>query len=197
MEVLSRRARHTSRLGVLPSAFNPPTVAHMALASAALSNLDEVLFVLPRVFPHKDIDGATLAQRIEMVRAAIQHEERFSLALADRGLFIDIARECREALGPLDLSFLCGRDAAERIVNWDYGSPEAFAEMLQEFSLLVAARKGDYEAPYRYRDAIRSLKVAALDEVSSSEVRRRIAEGSDWEALVPEALRGAVVRIYR
>lgn len=196
MELLSRRVRNTSRLGVLSSAFNPPTIAHMALASSALSDLDEVLFVLPRIFPHKDIEGATLKQRIEMVQAAIQHEARFSLALADRGLFIEIARECREALGPLDLSFLCGRDAAERIVNWDYGSPDAVGEMLREFSLLVAGREGEYRAPAQYRSAVRTLKAGAFDEVSSSEVRRRIAEGGDWKCLVPEALRDAIPRIY-
>lgn len=196
MEILSRRVHGTSRVGVLSSAFNPPTVAHLALASAALSDVDEVLFVLPRVFPHKEIEGATLEERIDMVQAAIQHEPRFSLALADRGLFNDIARECRNALGPLDLSFLCGRDAAERIVNWDYGAPGAFAEMLQEFSLLVAAREGEYRAPSGYRHAIRTLNVGAFDEVSSSEVRRRLAEGGDWRSLTPRTLHEIIPRIY-
>jgi hypothetical protein len=38
------------------------------------------------------------------------------------------------------LLFICGRDAAERIVAWDYGEPDAFRRMLDQFELLVAAR---------------------------------------------------------
>ena len=57
-------------------------------------------------------------------------------------------RECREAYGAdVRLSFLCGRDAAERIANWDYGRPGAFLEMLRQFDILVAARAGEYCPP--------------------------------------------------
>src|SRR5215472_12049714 len=99
MEFFQRAAGRPERLGVLPGAFNPITVAHMALARAALRHVDEVVFVLPRVFPHKNYSGASFAERVEMLRAAVAGDQVFSIATADGGLFAEIARECRDAYG--------------------------------------------------------------------------------------------------
>src|ERR1051325_5057741 len=148
MDFPHRAAGNPKRLGILPGTFNPVTVAHMALARAALSQVDEVVFVLPRVFPHKTYSGASFDERIEMLRAAVADNPAFSIATAEGGLFVEIARECRAAYGDgVTLSFLCGRDAAERIAGWDYGRPGAFPEMLREFELLVAPRSGAYDPP--------------------------------------------------
>src|SRR5438105_1593079 len=76
------------RLGILPGTFNPPTRAHLALARAAEAQVDEVLFVLPREFPHKAYEGASFEERIEMLRLAVDGEPRFSIASTDAGLFI-------------------------------------------------------------------------------------------------------------
>src|SRR5436305_14460892 len=143
MEFFHRAAKQPERLGVLPGTFNPITVAHIALGRAALRHVDEVVFVLPRVFPHKPYSGASFAERVEMMRIAAAENAAFSIAAADGGLFVDIARQCRAVYGDaVRLSFLCGRDAAERIVNWDYGRPHAFADIIREFDLLVASRNG-------------------------------------------------------
>jgi nicotinate-nucleotide adenylyltransferase len=187
MGFLRRAAGNPSKLGVLAGTFNPPTRAHIALARAALSVLNEVLFVLPRVFPHKGWEGASFEDRLRMLEAAIRDEPRFSIAASEKGLFIEIARECRAAYGDsVELYFLCGRDAAERIVNWDYGRPGAFLEQLREYQMLVAPRGGDYEPPPEMRARIHPLAVPAdCDAVSATEVRRRIASGEAWEDLVP------------
>jgi nicotinate-nucleotide adenylyltransferase len=186
------------RLGILPGTFNPPTRAHLALARAALDQVDEVLFVLPRVFPHKHYDGASFEDRMEMLRAAIAHGPRFRAAATERGLFIEIARECRAAYGDVSLSFICGRDAAERIVNWDYGEPAAFSAMLAVFDLLVASRGGEYDPPETYAARIRPLVLdAGYDDISATEVRNRIARGESWEDLVPASIVPLVRRIYR
>ncbi len=192
-------ASQPARLGILPGAFNPPTVAHLALARAALSGseVDEVVFVLPRSLPHKEFSAASLDQRLTMLAAACTDPE-FSVATTDGGLFVEIARECREAYGDgVRLRFLCGRDAAERIVNWNYGHPGAFARMLTGFDLLVAARGGDYDPPAEFRDSISPLPLAAcFNDVSGSEVRARIARGEPWEQLVPSEIREQVREIY-
>jgi nicotinate (nicotinamide) nucleotide adenylyltransferase len=196
IEFFRRAAIIPQRLGILAGSFNPPTRAHLALAHAATAHVDEVLFVLPREFPHKKYEGAPFAERIEMLRRAAG-DPRFSIASTDGGLFIEIARECRDVYGDAALSFLCGRDAAERIVNWDYGDPEAFAAMLGEFDLRVASRGGEYEPPDHLRHAIQPLPVEGdYGDVSASDVRERIARGEHWEHLVPEAIVPLVRRIY-
>jgi nicotinic acid mononucleotide adenylyltransferase len=198
MDFFHRAATRPHRLGILPGAFNPITTAHLALARAALEKVDEVLFVLPRVFPHKGFSGAKFSDRMCILCAAIAEYDAFSAAASDGGLFRDIARECREHYDPgIPVSILCGRDAAERIVNWPYPEPDACAGMLREFDLLVAARQGEYQPPPQFAHAIRPLLLSDhCDDISSSEVRERIARGDPWEHLVPPPAHNPVRQVY-
>jgi nicotinate-nucleotide adenylyltransferase len=180
---------------VLAGAFNPVTRAHLALVDAALPAVDEVVCVVPRTYPHKDYHGASLEDRLEMLR---QVRGRYRIEVTDRGLFIDIARELRKAQTDVDVHFICGRDAAERIVGWDYGEPGAIERILEEFQLLVASRQGDYSPPEHLRHRVAALRLDSdLDDVSSTDVRRRIAAGEPWEHLVPEAIVELVRGIYQ
>lgn len=199
MQFLRRAPGRPSRIGILPGAFNPPTVAHLALAHAALAHVEQTLFVLPKEFPHKPFEAAPFEARVAMLLAATADTPRFSVAVSEAGLFRDIAGECREAYGEdVRFSFLCGRDAAERILNWDYQDETSVAEMLRKFDLLVAARRGELEAPLHLRHAIEQLHVSGdLDLISSSEVRDRIVRGEPWEDLVPDSVRKLVADIYR
>jgi nicotinate-nucleotide adenylyltransferase len=196
MHFFRRASNPPKRLGILPGTFNPVTVAHLTLARAALSHVDEVVFVLPRVFPHKDYSGASFDDRIAMLDAALDHPA-FSIATAEGGLFVEIARECRAEYGDsVRLAILCGRDAAERIAGWDYGSLNAFPEMLREFDLLVAPRSGPYHPPPDLAAAIRCLDTPEMDAVSATEVRERAARGEPWQHLVPAPARPIAHRIY-
>ena len=198
MEFFRRAAGRPTRLAVFPGSFNPVTVAHVALADAALSVADEVVFVLPRIFPHKVYAGASFAERVELLCLALSDRVNFSIAVSEGGLFVEIAEECRRAYGDIQLSFLCGRDAAERIAGWDYGEPGAFQAMLRQFDFLVAARSGSYLPEETQRESFTALDVpAGLDHVSASEIRARIARGERWEHLVPPAVQQRVREIYR
>jgi nicotinate (nicotinamide) nucleotide adenylyltransferase len=186
------------RLGVFPGSYNPPTRAHLALAKAALLEADEVVFVIPRTFPHKSFDGASFDQRISMLCGLAAADPRFSVATTEGGLFLDIARELRTAYDPCPaLRFLCGRDAAERIVNWDYGHAEAVPHMLDQFELLVATRDGAYDPPPEIAHRIQLLPLEQdYSNVSATEVRRRIRQGLAWEHLVPEVIAAQVREVY-
>ena len=192
-----RSMRKPQKLGVLAGSFNPPTIAHEELASAAGFYVDEVLCVVPSALPHKEYFGATLDQRLEML-AATYIPLLGSIASSEAGLFVDIARECKSCYGPdVGLFFVCGRDAAERVLNWDYGRPGAVEEMLKEFELLVAARQGEFEAPPHLRSRVHRIYMRSdHDAVSSTEVRERIARGQPWEHLVPREIVDRVREIY-
>ncbi len=199
MEFVRRAPVRPSRLAVFSAAFNPPTVAHIALAGAALAAVDEVLFILPRRFPHKDYDEVGLDDRRRLVLRVTEDNPRFSLAISEGGLFLEIARECRRFYPPgVELWFLCGRDAADRIAGWDYGEPAAFARQLEEYGLLVADRGGVYEPPPEHRNRVRRL---ALDGdyggVSATRVREALRGGLPWRHLVPPRIADDVARLYR
>lgn len=198
MEFFLRAPGAPGWLAVFPGSFNPVTVAHLALAEAALELVDEVVFALPRIFPHKSYAGASFQQRIEMLTAAAAGRPRLSVAACDGGLFSEIAEECRGEYGAgTRISVLCGRDAAERAADWDYGRPDAFREMLRGFDLLVAGRGGPYAPPAVFRGRVRRIEVSEeIEAISASEARARIARGEPWESLVPDASRELARRYY-
>jgi nicotinic acid mononucleotide adenylyltransferase len=122
------------------------------------------------------------------------------VAVATGGLFIDMAREARRHFPGAGISILCGRDAAERALAWDYGGGASIESQLAEYSLLVAARAGEFEMPATLRHLKRRVERVELGSdwsaVSSTEVRRRIAAGEDWSGLVPSAVAGLVKEFY-
>lgn len=193
-----RRASGTPRcIGILSGSYNPPTRAHLALGGAALAETDEVLFVLPRIQPHKTYEGVGFDERLRLLLKAVESHSRFSVASSDGGLFIDIAREARIAYRDAEIALICGRDAAERITCWDYTGGSTIEEQLREYSLLVAARQGSYLPPENLASRIRPLNLSAeYGWYSSTEVRQRITSGTEWENLVPPSIAREVARLY-
>ncbi len=193
---LSARSMSEPRLGVLSGTFNPPTRAHLALAeyAAQVLPLDEVLFVLPEIPPHKKQLEASLDDRAEMLVRAIAGHAKFSAAITSRGLFLDIHR----AVAPYypartQMFFLTGRDAAERILlDWPYPDPrQALDEMFARFQFVVAQRKGPFVVPAdslaaQYVKKIHSLVLPAeLEEISATQARERMLRGQPVKDLVP------------
>ena len=158
---------------------------------------DAILWVMPRTLPHKRYEGVSLEQRLQMLMRMTGGEPRFLVGVADGGLMVEIAHEARSLFSEARLSVLCGRDAAERFAAWDYGNGQSFAEMLREFDLLVARRQGEYEPPEELKHGIRTLPMPEeWDELSATEVRRRIRDGEEWEHLVPDSIVEDVRRLY-
>jgi nicotinate-nucleotide adenylyltransferase len=198
LEFFSRAPANPTRVALFPGAWNPPTVAHLEIAHAARKQTGEVVWVLPRALPHKEFEGARFDSRREMLEILTRQEPGFSVAASDGGLYAEIADEAREFFGPeTEIALVCGRDAAERIAAWDYGACGVFDDLLRRYQLLVAARTGDYEPAEHHKGRVVRLPLeSSLDDVSSSEVRRRIAMGEDWRPLVPPALAEIVRHLY-
>jgi len=185
-------------VALFPGTWNPPTVAHVDIARAALGQADEVIWILPRVFPHKSFEAAEFEARRAMLERIARECAGFSVAISDGGLYVEIAAEAREYFAPdVEIAIVLGRDAAERIATWNYGVPGVFDDLVRRHRLLVAARQGEYIPALRHRERIVSLPMGTnWDEVSSSEVRRRIAAGGDWRHLVPRAITEMAGNLY-
>ena len=195
MEFVLRRKPARNRLAVFPGAFNPPTRAHEAMAMAALSHADEVVLTLSTRMPHKAMDPAEVEQRLVWMRLLAEADTRISVALCEAGLFVDMAREARCAAGVEQVSIVCGRDAAERAISWDYGDAPGFAEQLTEFTLLVAPRLGQVEICPTLAERIVHLDLEEQFQLlSSTEARQRIEAGERWEDLVPARIAAMLIR---
>jgi nicotinate-nucleotide adenylyltransferase len=184
------------RLGVLGGAYNPITRAHLLLArySREQGKLDEIIFVLPKILPNKPLVGVSVEQRLEMMRLGTSSIPYISLGVCTHGLFLDMCTALQQIYPQkVEIFFITGRDAAERILNWSYDDPAAaLAEMFAGFQLLVFERQGKLQLPetplvQTYLNRIHTLEMEEnLDKVSSSEVRRRVSEGRSIAELVPK-----------
>lgn len=187
-----------TRLGVLGGAYNPITLAHLAVGEAAMEHygIDEVLFLLPQVPPHKTIFGASLEQRLEMMRLAAADTPHASVGISTHGLFVDMY-EGLLSLYPQrpQVFFLTGRDAAERILAWHYDDAETVLKrMFQSFQFIVCSRHGPFSLPddpllKPYRHRIHSCPLPPqANLISATEVRQRRERGLSIDDLVPASV---------
>lgn len=194
-----RRPRTDSRsIAVFCGAFHPPTVAHLALAEAARKRVDEVLWVMPESFPHKQYDRVTLLQRLRLVLEASSDP----VAVASQSLFFSIAEEAEMALDGRKIQLLIGEDGARRIVEWDYGLNPAEHQLFLEqkfrkYPLFSSRRQEDWTLPEGIQNFVEWLPIDTMHgSISSTVVRERIAAGQDWEELVPAGTRIHVQKFY-
>lgn len=180
-----------ARLGVLGGSFDPPHVAHLAIASEAWHalHLERVLFVPAAAPPHKaGVERTRADVRLELTSLAVDDDLRFTASgiEIERGLVytVDTLRALRDRYGH-ELAFIVGSDSLLQLESWH--KPE---EVLALCTLAVAPRPGD--APDDIANAaarwggerVRVLDVPALG-VSSTDVRARVAAQRPIRYLVP------------
>lgn len=179
------------RIGVLGGTFDPVHAVHLDIANAAVEqcDLDRVLFVVSARPPHKR--NATFAgpeDRYAMVAAALAGEERFepSRIELDRmgpSYTVDTLRLLRARHPAAELYVILGMDSLIDLPGWK--EPE---EILRLARLLVVPRPGDSTVPRELIGRYQMLKFPATD-LSSTEIRRRVAAGESIDGLVPESVR--------
>jgi len=171
-----------TRIGVFGGTFDPVHVGHLAIANAALDelDLDRVYFVPARRSPLKQ-DGpvASAEDRLAMLSAAIAGEPRFRVSgieLDRKGPSFTVdTLETLRAEGELFL--ILGSDAYADFERW-----REPARIRALATVVLAARPGAPNAPA----GVRVLDSPLMD-ISSRELRARAARGRSLRYLVPEA----------
>ncbi|MGH8687578.1 MAG: nicotinate (nicotinamide) nucleotide adenylyltransferase [Burkholderiales bacterium] len=172
-------------IGLFGGTFDPVHNAHLAMARAALDQLalERVVF-LPTGAPRYRAPAiASAAQRVAMLRLAIEGEPRFAidereLAPGHSGYTVDTVA----SLGYRPV-LLLGADQYAKFETW-----HRWRDLLALAELAVFARPGWREG----RAPARHLPFAAM-EVSASDVRARLARAESIAGLVP----GEVERYLR
>ncbi|MGI8730426.1 MAG: nicotinate-nucleotide adenylyltransferase [Solirubrobacteraceae bacterium] len=187
-----------ARVGILGGTFNPPHLAHLVCASeaAAQLRLDRVLLTPVAVPPHKDspMDPGP-AERLELCRLAVAGDERLEacdleVARGGPSSTVDTLRELHAREPEDHLTFILGGDIALALPSWH--EPGA---VLGLATLAVAERCGTARGDILERLEQAFGQIAPLDffdmpriDISSSQVRRRIAGGRPIRYLVPDAV---------
>jgi nicotinate (nicotinamide) nucleotide adenylyltransferase len=193
-----------SVLGVLPASFNPPTVAHQALLREADKTIafDEILLILDQQAMDKEHFGAPLEDRLLMLLILFGGDPRISLGISNRGLFLDKV-EALQHMYPRDtqIYFIVGYDTIVRILDPKYYEDrEGVLRSLFAQAGFLVANRGDCgkeeltelferEENRPFAAQVSTLTLSTdLAGISSSQVRRRLAEGKSIKDLIPPTL---------
>ncbi len=198
-----------ARVGVLGGTFNPPHMAHLVCASEAATQLelDRVLLMPTATPPHKRAsEDPGAEQRLELCRLAVAADGRLDVSDLEvrRGgvsYTVDTLRELHEHAPEDELTFIVGGDIALGLPAWH--DPEGVLDLA---TLAVAERSGAgrhdvserLEQAFPGRARLRFFEMPRLD-ISSSLIRRRIAEGRSIRYLVPDTVAEHIARgkLYR
>lgn len=191
------------RLGILGGTFNPPHLGHLVCAQEAHDQLalDRVVLMPAARPPHKKVAADPGAEvRYDLCRRAVAGDERFDVSRLEldrpgQSWTVDTLRTLRDEHPQDDLIFIVGGDMARSLPTWR--EPEAVLELA---TLAVAERAGsereDIRGELRGLDAATRERVRFFDmpriDVSSSQVRERVATGRPIRYLVPDAVAEAI-----
>lgn len=168
------------RVGCYPGSFNPPTVAHLAVAEAAVARagLDRVDLVLSRdALGKEDVVAPTVDERRAVLAAVAATRPWLDVAITDARLIVDVAAGYD--------AVIMGADKWAQVLDpeWYGGSVAARDAALARLPrVLVAPRAGQRPPGVELLDVPEHLA-----EVSASAVRAGAPHARGWA--LPEARR--------
>ena len=170
--------RQIGRVGCYPGSFDPPTIAHLAVAEAAVAaaRLDRLDLVVSRVALGKATPAVpTLADRLDVLETVASTRPWLGVVLTDATLVVDLARG-------YDVVVM-GADKWRQVNDpaWYGGSPAARDEAVAALPQVLVAPRAD--------DRPEGVELLGVDEdhrpVSASAVRAGHPGAAGWMA--PEA----------
>jgi nicotinate-nucleotide adenylyltransferase len=188
-----------ARIGVFGGTFDPPHTGHVSVAAdvADALSLDRVLWIPARRSPLKPEQRLSPDEvRLEMVRAAVQGDPRFvvddcELDRAPPSYAVDTLSELRARFGPdAELYLIMGIDQYRAFEEW---REPARIRSLATIAVMDRSGAGVDEEP-----GVVPVRVGRVD-VSSTEVRARVALGRSITGMVPPDVEEIIdrERLYR
>lgn len=183
------------RIGVFGGAFDPPHNAHLALADAALAQLQlDVLHVVPTGQAwHKPRPLTDSAHRLAMVQLAFAHHPRVvvddcEIRRTGPSYTIDTLRALHSTEPNAQLLLVMGEDQAHSLNRW-----HEISAIIQLAIISIARRAENTKAegqfdPKNLPHAVFQPLQLPLMQASATEVRARLAAGEGVDHLVPDAV---------
>lgn len=179
-----------SSIGIYGGTFDPIHHAHVILAREAREELglDEVIFVPAAQSPHKRATRTAPADiRLEMLRAALAGEPFFSIDERELhrpppSFTIDTIEDFGRTHAGRKIFYLIGSDNLPTLETW-----HRIDDLLRLVEFVVLDR-GGLEGEVEFRIIRRSI------DISSTEIRKRVAEGRSIRYLVPPAVEEIIGR---
>lgn len=190
----------TYSLGIMGGTFDPIHMGHLAVAEQARDalGLDAVVFLPAGCQPYKiEQDQLPAEKRLEMCRLAVYDNENFDvspLEVERKGITytIDTLKTVRAHYpSNVRLYFIAGADSIATLADWkdahELSQLASFVGINRPGTKLIgdkAIKKSLQEAGF----TVEFIHAPSLD-ISSTDLRRRIAQGGSIRYLIPEPVR--------
>ncbi len=189
------------RVGLFGGTFDPVHYGHLLLAETCREqcDLDEIWFLPADVPPHKQDAVVSSGQaRAEMIELAVAGNpgilvSRYELEHGGVSYTVDTLRHFRDETPEAELFFLMGADMFNDLPNWRNAE-----EVCRLAVPIVAQRAGadppDYDClrsiatPERISEFLNYQVEMPQIELSSTEIRNRVAEGRSIRYRTPRAV---------
>ena len=180
----------SEKIGLFGGSFDPIHHGHLILARDAMESLglDRVIFIPVNVSPHKLAHPPVAARlRCEMVAAAIAGESRFSMDACEAeregpSFAVDTVRVMRRSFPQAELFYFIGEDNVSSLHTW-----REIDELKKLASFVVLAR-GNLQPVEGFPVISRNI------DISSTDIRNRIAQGLPVRYLLPDAVCAILTR---
>jgi nicotinate-nucleotide adenylyltransferase len=188
-------------IGLFGGTFDPPHAGHLIVAQdAALAlGLDRILFIPAAQPPHKRAAAVTAAAvRVRMLELAVAEDNRFGIDRLEleRGgasYTVDTLRALHGAQPGVQLTLLVGADQYAEFQTWR--EPDEIRRLARLAVLMRGGTTGpETGSPGSWRPLVSEMAGGVLSvavtriDISSTAVRRRVAEGLPIRYLVPPAV---------
>lgn len=177
------------RIGLFGGTFDPVHNGHLSIAHSFLeSNLIDELWVLLTPYPpHKNQNQTSYNIRLHMLQKAFAGIQNLSIKTIENELpkpsySVQTIRYLKKKHPNKTYLYCMGEDSLVHFHTWKF-----YEEILQECELIVAHRPGETHADVEEKILQRTHFVdhTPLD-ISSSEIRKKIAGGNSISDQVPE-----------
>ena len=210
---------HIMRIGIFGGTFNPIHLAHLRIAEEVREAcaLDNILFIPAALPPHKNVaEDVPFAHRLAMVELAVADNRYFRVSdvegrRAGKSYSVHTLEILRRENPADEYFFIVGMDSFLDITSW-----KEYRRLFELAHIVVVARPGSpggdplgllpvaIRADFCYDVAAKTLQhrcgtsVIFLQEtrldISSTRIRRMVAEGRSIRYLVPTAVEDYIVR---
>lgn len=196
-------------IGIFGGTFDPVHYGHLRplLEVREALSLDEVRLIPCYIPPHRGAPGATPAQRLAMLRLALDEAPGFviderELQRGGPSYMVDTLQSLRDELGSEPMVFILGMDAFIKLDSW-----HQWQRLIELTHIVVMQRPGsampsgavaELMAARRVNESSELQKMSAGGiwfqpvtqlEIAATAIRERVTQGRDIRFLVPETVR--------
>ena len=179
--------KETNITGLFFGSFNPVHIGHMAIANYLVTygKLHEIWFVVSPHNPLKEKKSLLSGHhRLMMVKEAVEEDSRFracdiEFKMPQPSYTIDTLTFLKEQYPDKKFALIVGSDSLASFKKW-----KNYEQILSDYSVIVYPRPGEEGGEFLKQKNVRQVD-APLMEISSSFIRKAIADGKDVRHFLP------------